>query len=309
LFALVGSFAWGAVPVTALWAIESGTLLVVGARRRSAQLQRGGKIALGLTLTKVLAYDLGYLGADVRNYSALTTGTILLVAGYLSGREREGRSAGGAAVPSLLGAAVLLVTATVGLLPGSLEAVALLALGTGYAALAVSVFRDHRNLATWFWATGLTIVLVGWADLLGGTPRVVAIAGTALILAALARRTGDRRLRLGATPTIVLALPRCLLVRAAPPRDLFVAGAHPADGAIALAAVAIASAGFAWTSAGVRERKPPRRRRARVAYRVDRRARRSAPWLAVVLAVESISLVILQLFEWAGTGSVGLEFQ
>jgi uncharacterized membrane protein len=308
LFTLVGSFEWGAVPVTALWAIESGTLLVVGARRRSTQLQRGGKIALGLTLAKVLAYDLGYLGADVRNYSALTTGTILLVAGYLSGREREGRSAGGAAVTSLLAAAVLLVTASVGLLPGSFEAVALLALGTGYAALAASVFRDHRNLATWFWATGLTIVLVGWADLLGGTPRVVAFAGTALILSALARRTGDRRLRLGATATIVLALLRCLFV-VAPPRDLFVAGAHPADGAIALAAVAIASAGFAWASAGVRERKPPRRRRARIAYRVDRRARRSAPWLAVVLAVESISLVILQLFEWAGTGSVGLEFQ
>jgi uncharacterized membrane protein len=211
-------------------------------------------------------------------------------------------------VTSLLAAAVLLVTASVGLLPGSFEAVALLALGTGYAALAASVFRDHRNLATWFWATGLTIVLVGWADLLGGTPRVVAFAGTALILSALARRTGDRRLRLGATATIVLALLRCLFV-VAPPRDLFVAGARPADGAIALAAVAIASAGFAWASAGVREGKPPRRRRARIAYRVDRRARRSAPWLAVVLAVESISLVILQLFEWAGTGSVGLEFQ
>lgn len=303
-----GSFEWGAVPVTALWALESGVLLVVGGRRRSAQLQRGGKIALGLTLAKILSYDLGYLSTDVRNFSALTTGAILLVAGYLYGREREGRGAGGAAVTSLLAAAALLVTATVGLLPGKAEATALLALGTCYAVLAASVFGTRRNLATWLWATGLAIVLVGWGDLLGGTPRVIAVAGTAVIVAALARRTGDRRLRLGATVTIVLALLRCLFV-VAPPRDLFVAGAHQGYAAIALAAVALASAGFAFASTGVRERKPPRRRRARIAYRVDRVARHSAPWLAALLAVESISIVILQIFERVGHGSLNLEFQ
>jgi uncharacterized membrane protein len=307
-FALRGSFEWGAVPVTALWALEAGALLVVGGRQRSAQLQRGGKIALGLTLAKVLFYDLGDLSAHVRDYSALTTGTILLVAGYLYGREREGRAAGGAAVVSLLAGAMLLVTATVGLLPGNAEAIVLLALGTCYAALAASVFGNRRNLSTWLWATGLAIVLVGWGDLLGGTPRVVAVAGTAVIVAALARRTGDRRLRLGAAATIALALLRCLFV-VAPPRDLFVAGAHQGYGAIALGAVALASAGFAFASAGVRERKPRRRRSARIAYRVDRLARHSAPWLAAVLAVESISLVILQTFEWVGQGSVNLEFQ
>jgi len=306
--ALGGSFEWGAVPVTALWALESGALLVVGARRRSAQLQRGGKIALGLTLAKVLSYDLGYLSGHVPDYSALTTGAILLVVGYLYGREREGRGAGGASVVSLLASAVLLVTAIVGLLPGHVEAIVLLALGTCYAVLAASVFGNRRNLATWLWATGLAIVLIGWGGLLGGTPRVIAVAGTALIVAALARRTGDRRLRLGAAATIVLALLRCLFV-VAPPRDLFVAGAHPGDGAFALAAVALATAGFAFASAGVRERKPPRRRRARISYRVDRFVRHSAPWLAAVLAVESISLVILQIFEWAGRGSVNLEFQ
>ena len=309
LFALGGSFDWGAVPVTALWALESAVLLVVGVRLRSAQLQRGGKIMLGLTLAKVLFYDLGYLSAHVRDYSALTTGTILLVGGYLYGREREGRPAGGAAVVSLLAAAVLLFGAIVGLLEGSVEATVLLALGTCYAALAASVFGKHRNLATWLWAIGLTIVLAGWGDLLGhGTARVVAVAGTAVIVAGLARQTGDRRLRLGATATIVLALLRCLFV-VAPPRDLFVAGAHRGYGAIALAAVALASAAFAFASAGVRERRPPRRRLGRLAYSVDRLARHSAPWLAVVLAVESISLVILQIFEWVGRGSVSLEFQ
>src|SRR5262249_34530321 len=217
VFALGASFEWGAVPVTALWALESGALLVVGARRRSAQLQRGGKIALGLTLAKVLCYDLGYLSPHVGDYSALATGTILLVTGYLYGRQREGRGAGGAAAAAPLPSAVLLVTATGGLLSGKGEATVLLALGTCYAILAASVFGNRRNLATWLWATGLLIVLVGWGDLLGGTPRVVAVAGTALIVAALARRTGDRRLRLGATATILLALLRCLFLVAPPP--------------------------------------------------------------------------------------------
>jgi uncharacterized membrane protein len=308
VFTLGGSFDWGAVPVTALWAVASGALLVVGARRRSVQLHRGGKIALGLTLAKVLFYDLGSLSEHVADYSALTTGTILLVAGYLYGREREGRGAGGAAVTSVLASAVLLVSATVGLLPGHAEALVLLALGTCYATLAGTVFGSRRNLATWLWATGLAIVIGGWGDLLGGTPRVIAWAGTAMIVAALARRTGDRRLRLGAAGTILLALLRSLFV-VAPPRDLFAAGAHPGHGVVALAGVALASAGFAFVARGVRTRKPPRSRRGRLAERLDRVARQSAPWLAGALAVESISLVILQAFEWAGRGSVHLEFQ
>lgn len=308
LFALGDIFDWGAVPVTALWALASGMLLVAGARRRSSQLRRGGEIVLALALAKVFGYDLGSLGAPVAYYSALTTGTIVLVAGYLYGRQREGRGAGGAAIASILASAILLVTATVGLLPGLAEGVVVLGLGTWYAALAGSVYRGRRDLATWLWATGLAIVIIGWGDLLGGTPRTVAFAGTAAIVAAFAWRTRDRRLRLAAAGTIVLALLRAIFV-VAPPRALFVAGAHPADGVVALAAVALASAGFAMASRGVRERRPTRSRRARLAFRLDRFARRSAPWVAGVLAVDAVSLAILQAFQWTGPGSVHLEFQ
>jgi uncharacterized membrane protein len=308
LFVLGDLFSWGAVPVSGLWALASGTLLVVGARRCSPQLRRGGEITLGLTLAKVFVYDLGSLRAPVGDYSALATGTIVLLAGYLYGRERQGRGAGGAAITAILASAVLLVTATVGLLPGVAEAAVLLGLGTCYAGLAASVYRGRRDLATWLWATGLVIVLLGWGGLLGGTPRTVAFAGTASIVAAFARRTGDRRLRLGAAGTIVLALLRAVVL-AAPPRDLFVVGAHPGRGVVALAAVALASAGFAVASRTARERKPKRPRRALVAYRVDRAARQSAPWVAGVLAVDAVSLAILQVFQWAGPGSVQLEFQ
>ena len=309
LFALDGVFAWGAVPVSGLWAVASGTLLVVGAHRRSLQLRRGGEIALGLTLAKVLVYDLGSLGDPVANYSALTTGTIVLVGGYLYGRQREGRGVGGAAITSVLASALLLVTATVGLLPGIAEAIALLGLGTCYAALGASVYPGRRDFATWLWATGLVIVIMGWGDLVGGTPRTVAFAGTASIVAVLARRTGDRRLRLAAAGTLVLALLRALFV-VAPPRDLFVAGAHPGDGVVALTAVALASAGFAIALRGVREPTTPApQRRARLAYSLDCASRRLAPWVAGVLAVDAVSLAILQVFQWAGPGSVHLEFQ
>ena len=308
LFTLGGVYAWGAVPVSGLWALVSGALLVVGARRRSVRLRRGGEIVLGLTLAKVLVYDLGYLTDPVGEYSALTTGTILLVAGYLYGRQREGRGAGGAAVTSVLSSAVLLVTATVGLLTGVAEGIVVLGLGTVYAALGASVYRGRRDLATWLWTTGLVIVLVGWGDLVGGTPRAVAVAGTAAVVTVFAQRTGDRRLRLAAAGTIVLALLRALFV-VSPPRELFVAGAHPGDGVVALAAVALASAWFAIATHGLRDRKPPRPRRARLAHRLDRVARHSAPWVAGVLAVETVSLAILQIFQWAGPGSVHLEFQ
>src|SRR5204862_161093 len=44
-------------------------------------------------------------------------------------------------------------------------------------------------------------------------------------------------------------------------------------------------------------------------YELDHLARRSAPWLAGILAVGAVSLSILQLFQWADTGSTHLAFQ
>jgi uncharacterized membrane protein len=48
---------------------------------------------------------------------------------------------------------------------------------------------------------------------------------------------------------------------------------------------------------------------ARAAYRFDLAARRTAPWIAGILAVEAVSLAILQVSQWLGSGSVHLEFQ
>ena len=53
----------------------------------------------------------------------------------------------------------------------------------------------------------------------------------------------------------------------------------------------------------------PKGRATRASWKLDRLATRSAPWVAAILAVEAVSLAILQAFQWGGSGSVHLEFQ
>jgi uncharacterized membrane protein len=276
---------WGSVPVSTLWALEAAALLVVGVRSR--QLRIGGGIVLGLTLAKVYVYDLGWLSEPIGFYSSLAVGVIVLAGGYLHGKLRQGPGAGRLAPVSVVASADLLGIAVARLLHGVVRGTVLLVLGAGYAVLAATVLRERRNLSTWLWATGLVIVLVAWDDLLGGTPVVVAWAATGVLAALLAARTEEPRLRLAAEATIGLTVLRALLT-VAPPRDLFVAGPHPGDGVLALGAVAVAVAVLAF---------------------FEGRTRRIAPWIAGILAVEAVSLGILQVFEWLGAGSVHLEFQ
>src|SRR5262249_58083474 len=78
---------------------------------------------------------------------------------------------------------------------------------------------------------------------------------------------------------------------------------------LALTAVAAAAAVLAFFARSAGARKPPRKRMARAAYRFDLAVRRAAPWIAGILAVEAVSLAILQVSQWLGSGSVHLEFQ
>jgi uncharacterized membrane protein len=307
-FQLGVGFDWGAPPVTVLWTLESASLLVVGARTGSRRLCHGGGIVLGLSLAKVFLYDLGWLPEPVGYYSALATGSVVLLGGYLHGKERRGRGTGAATVASVLASAVLLTTAVTGLLGGIAEGAVLLSLGASYALFAATVFSCRRDLSTWLWATGLVIVVTAWDDLFGGTLLVTAWAATGVALAWLASRAGEHRLRLAAVLPVGLGLLGTLTV-VAPPRDLFVAGPHPGEGVLGLAAIALASAGLGFFARSAPQREVPIRRLARWSYAVDSRAVRSAPWIAGVLAIESVSLAILQVFQWGGSGSVHLEFQ
>ena len=307
LFQLGGGFDWGQLPVSTLWALEAAALLTVGARRRSRRLCVGGGVVLAATLAKVFLYDLNWLRDPIDSYVALAAGAVVLLGGYLHGRQREGSGAGGASVTSVLAGAALLVIAVTGLLRGVPEGAALLGLAACYGLLGASVFA-RRDLSTWLWATGLWIALGAWSDLLGGTPLIVAWAATGAALAWLASRRGEHRFRLAAAATIALALLRTIIV-VAPPRDLFVAGAHPGGGVFALAAVTLATAAHAFFARTAPEREKRAGRGARLSFELDRESVRSAPWVAGILGVDAVSLAILQLFEWGGTGSVHLDFQ
>jgi uncharacterized membrane protein len=285
---LAGGFDWGHVPVSALWALLAAALLVLGARRRAGHLVSGGAVWLGVTLAKSFGFDLLFLSEPAALYAAYAVGAIVLFAGYLYGREGEEPGVTAIPVECVLASAALLVIAVTGLVDGHLMGIdllgaALLGIGACYGLLAATVLRSRRDLSTLLWATGLAIVLGAWPELVGATPLVVAWAATGAALSWLGRFSGEDRLQVGAAASILLALVWAV-VDEAPPSDLFVAGWNPGHGVVALVAVALATGVLA------------------------RHTRRLA-WLAGALAVEAVSLAILQLFQWSGTGSVHLEFQ
>ena len=305
-----GAFDWGQVPVSALWALLAAALLVLGAARRSGHLTYGGAVLLGAVLAKSLLYDLVYVGDPAGLYAALAVGAIVLLGGYLYGRDR---GLGALPVAAVLASALLLVIAVDGLVGGALAGIdvggaAHFGVGAVYALLAASIFRRGRDLGTLLWATGLVVLLGAWSELLSGTPLVLAWAGTGAVLAWLGSRTGEPRLHLGAAGAIGPALVWTLATEAQP-RDLFVAGPSPGHGALALAGVAIAAGLLGHYGASAPAREAPKDAWPWLFFALDRLARQSAGWLAGIAGVAAISLSILQLFQWGGAGSVHLEFQ
>jgi uncharacterized membrane protein len=313
LFAFAGghsfrAFDWGHVAVSVFWAVIAAVLLALAARRRSLHLSIAGNVMLGAALAKVFLHDLRYLNGSTPGYAALAVGAVVLLGGYVHGRERPERSLSPTSVATVLSSAILLTTAATDLLGGKLEGAALLVIGAAYGALAATILRPKRDFSTLLWATGLVIVLSGWPELLSGTPLVIAWAATGAALSWLGHRLGEDRLNLGAAASVAVALLHTLVVEA-PPRDLFSAGPHPGDGVVALAAVALATGVLAFYERLMPEGKRPKKAWPWLFYELDRLTRRSAVWVAGIAAVDAVSLSILQLFQWAGTGSVHLEFQ
>lgn len=302
------AFDWGHVAVSVLWAAIAAALLAVAARRGSFQLSVGGNVVLGAVLAKVFLHDLEYLNESTPGYAALAVGAIVLLGGYVHGRERRRDGLSPTSFATVVSSFVLLTTAATDLLDGKLEGAALLLTGAAYGALAATVLRPKRAFSTLLWATGLVIILGGWPELLSGTPLVIAWAATGVALAWVGRSVGEERFQLGAAASIAVALLHALAIEATP-RDLFAAGPHPGDGVVALAAVALATALFGFYGRSIPEREAPKDAWAWLFYELDRLARSSTVWVAGILAVDAVSLSVLQLFQWSGTGSVHLQFQ
>lgn len=195
------------------------------------------------------------------------------------------------------------------------QGVALLVAGFVYVALAAALYRRARETATLLWALGLSAAAVGLAEALSGSSLTYAWAAEAAVLVWLSVRVRDARFQLPAIAYLLLALLHTLVTEARPDH-LFEAMRHPAAGAPAVLAVALAAAVFARVERSAAESEP-----ARGVLRVlepllrwlrvrDSELTTGALGLAGVLVAYAVSLGILELFEdvWPG-GAIVTPFE
>src|SRR6266540_587266 len=190
---------------------------------------------------------------------------------------------------------------------GLSQGIALLVVAAVYAVLAGALFLRVRELATLLWALGLTAAAVGLAEALSGSSLTYAWAAEVALLAWLSSRVRDARFRLASLVYLGLALLHAIAYEASPDH-LFEIFRHPARGAPALLAIALAALVFARVERSWEDRTPA----GGILRALDPllrwlRARESAIdatafGLAALLTVYAVSLGILELFRavWPG---------
>jgi uncharacterized membrane protein len=285
-------FERGHVAVSCFWALLALALVEAGMRRRDRGLEIGGLLWLGATVTKVVAFDGTQLADERWPLSALVVGAAALLAAHEY--QRLGR------LPALRAETVLTHMVSVGL-----TVAAVLELGDGdwllvpalvYGALGASILRRDRELATLEWGTGLVLAAAGAGELLEDLYLVLAWTAAAAVLAWLAGAAREVRFQIFSAGFLALGL-GYTLVREAPPRDFFVAAAHPGEGAPSLAFVVLAALAFAFFA----------RHETTV---VDQdRVRLASVIGSGVLALYGLSLTILEIAEAVSTASIETGFQ
>src|SRR5262249_52375579 len=128
-----------------------------------------------------------------------------------------------------------------------------LVVAAAYVAAGGALFVRRRELALLLGALGLSATAVGVAQLLSESSVTYAWAAEAALLAWLTSRLRDSRFQLPALAYLVLAIAHALAFEANPV-NFFTDVRHPAKGAPALAAIAVAALVFAlvkrsWESA------------------------------------------------------------
>ena len=234
---------------------------------------------------------------------------LLYLAAGLANQLRVGRVLAAAPASFLVAGAVFAGISAALLYDGVRQGIALLAVAAVYVVVSAGLYRRARESATLMWALGLTVGGVGVAQALSGSSLTYAWAAEAALLAWLSGRVRDARLRLPALAYLGLALLHVLEVEASPDH-LFRTLRHPAAGAPAVLAVALAAIVFTrvarnWTnehsSSGVLRHIEPvlawlheRETRIEVALKT----------LAGALIAYAASLGILELFQaiWPGDG-------
>jgi uncharacterized membrane protein len=193
---------------------------------------------------------------------------------------------------------------------GSGAGSALLVASAGFGAVTAGLWlRSQRELATLLGAMSLAAAAVGVADLLSGASLAYTFAGEAAVLAVAARRVREPRLQLAAGAYFALAAGHALAFDA-PPSALFEPARHPAAGAGALAAAAVAAFVVARLTGNEWNGSTERGLLSFLAPVVGwLRARQRAIAVggfvtAAVLTVDALSLVVLELAEalWSDAG-------
>jgi uncharacterized membrane protein len=288
-----GSFDWGEVAVTAFWGAIAAAFLIAARRWEEAELY--GLAWAGAGLVKLVFYDSARLDADQAGIAGLALGGSLLAAVILGRAPVAVGLAPLAAVVAGGGAVAVGVGSTA-------EGFGLLAVGAPFAALAALRFGD-RARSTALWASALGLALVASAFLLELTALVGAWAVAAVALAALAELTRERRLQLGGYAFAGLALGYALAVLA-PPAELLLKDAAPADGVPALLLALAALLGVTRRVWDAEERDELDRRLAEV----QRSWRPHALLGGAVLAIYAGSLTLLEVSQALG-GDLNTAFQ
>jgi uncharacterized membrane protein len=198
---------------------------------------------------------------------------------------------------------------------GLQQGIAQLAAASVYVVLAGVLFRRARETATVLWAVGLALGAIGLAEALSGSALTYAWAAEAALLVWLSSRVRDARFQLPALAYLGLALVHGLAFEGSPDH-LFQAMRHPAKGAPAMLAIALAAVVYARVTRSWSGEKPSRGilraldpvlawLRAR-----DRAVDATAYSLAAAFTAYAASLGILELFQsiWPG-GDIETPFE
>jgi uncharacterized membrane protein len=301
---LVGDFDWGHVGVAALWAVAGAAILGVGARLGRGDLLLGGALWLGAVTVHVVLFALPTLEHPERGWATLALAVPVLAAGYLV-ELLDPRSMVAGLLPPL--SAVLGAVATAELAPsGDPTGYSLLGAAAAYGVLTAPVFLRARLLATQLWTIALAFALAASVLLLDGTPLAAAWAGAAAALALLAYLLREGRFQLAALAFAALALGYAVAV-VAPPNELFVANADPANGAPAVFLAALAALAVALLAGAPRllalDELDARLRAAQGSLRTG------TAWTAGLTALYGLSLAVLGVVAWLGAADLDTEFQ
>ena len=247
LFVWTSRFEVGQVAVTGFWALLSVALVEAGGRLRRLDLSVVGLGLIAVTALKTVAYDYDRLDADLWPVAFLLTGAGALLCGFeyqRLGRDRW-QSLRAEAAAAVLASALLGVFGLIELADGKWNGISglggmLVLLALPYALLAAAAFRTPglRDLVTLLWGLSLAIAAAALFLLLAGGWLVLALTAAAALLAGLSLPAREPRLQIASAAYLAVALAYTLVVET-PPKDFFVASAHPGDGAQSLVLVAL----------------------------------------------------------------------